>query len=474
MGSSVISQAVSFGFGITLARLLMPDDFGLVAMAMVFTGLAGLMSDVGLGAALIQKKNATEAHFSSVFWLNIILGFSLGVILFFSSSWISAFYERSEVENICKVLSIGFIIGALAMVPGTIFRKELKFKYIALIDLVSMVAAGIIAITMAVNGFGYWSLVVLKLSQVVITTALLFGFSKWRPKSGISINATKELLGFSVSVFGTSLLQYATRNIDKLLIGKMLGGQVLGVYDKAHAMMLFPLHNISHVISSIMFPSMSLVQSDIVRVKGIYLRATRSIALITFPMMMGLFVVADSFVLGVLGTHWAELIPVLRILCVAGLVSSIVTVTGTLYQSQGAALLQFRVNLVTQPIRMLGVIVGIQWGVLGVAVGYTVALLINSLITLTIAGRLVELRLSTLLLSLAPILLPATIMALLVSTIRPVLGLDNDLLVFLTQVVAGAIIYWGSVILIGLKAYEDVACVLREEYASWREGKKFD
>ncbi len=469
LGSNVISQAISFCFGIALARFLMPDDFGLIAMVMVFTGLASLLSDVGLGAALIQKKDANKLHFNSVFWLNISFGCSLFVLLFLSSTWISVFYGRVEVGYICRALSITFIISALALVPRTIFMKGLQFKYIALAELVSMIVSGVIAVFMAVNDFGYWSLVTLKLSQVLVSTMLIWSFSAWRPTPCFSWHAIRELFGFSASIFGTNFLQYVTTNIDKLLLGRMLGGDVLGVYDKAQSMMLFPLRNISHVMGSVMFPSMSLVQTDTVRVKKIYLRSTQSIALLTFPMMTGLFVVADSFVLGVLGPHWTEIIPVLRIFCIAGVATSIVTVTGSLYQSQGAALLQFRVNMFTQPMRIIGVIIGIYWGVIGVATGYTVALVINSLITLTIATRLVNLRLATLILSLIPILLMSLVMAFMISAIQPVLNLESHLILFFVQIVIGVIIYWGGVVIVGLKAYEDVVNVLHEEYVSWRQ-----
>jgi O-antigen/teichoic acid export membrane protein len=474
LGTRVISQVVSFGFGIALARLLVPDDFGLVAMVMAFAGMAGLLSDVGLGAALVQKKNVNNEHFSSVFWLNLILGASLGLALYLSSPWISFFYERSEVESICKVLSFSFFIGAFAMVPRTIFVKELQFKYIALSDLVSMVVAGVIAITMAINGFGYWSLIAFKMFEAAISAALIWCFSSWRPNSGINRHAINELLRFSLNVFGTSLLQYFTKKIDHLLIGKLLGGQVLGTYDKAHSMMLFPLQNISHVIGSVMFPSMSKVQTDIARVRDIYLRSTRSIALFTFPMMAGVFIVSDSFVLGVLGPQWAGIIPILKILCVAGLVMSVVTVTGAIYTSLGRAALQFRVNLLVQPIRIVGVIIGINWGVMGVATGYTVALIINSIITLTVAGHLIDLKLSTFLISLAPTFLTTMIMAVLLTFISNLMALESHLFLFLVQTLTGMIIYWSMVTMLKLKAYEDVASVLRQEYVKWRQEKILD
>lgn len=468
----VISQVISFLFGIALARLLVPDDFGLIAMALVFTGLASLLAEIGLGSALVQKKDIREEHFSSVFWINILLGCALGSMLFFVSPWLSIFYERPEVEGICKLLSISFPIGALAIVPRNILVKRLLFKSIAFIDLFALIASGVIAIALAVKGYGYWCLVIQRLSQIVFLTMFTWVVSDWRPKKWVSSESLRELLGFSSSVLGTQLMQYATRHLDKLLLGKVLGGTVLGIYDKAYSMMMFPLLNVSQVIGKVMFPSLSLIQSDKDRVRGIYLRTIRTISLLTFPMMAGLFVVADSFVLGVLGAHWVELIPVLRIFCIAGLAASIVTVTGALYLSQGAAGLQFRVNMITQPIRVVGVVAGLPWGGIGVAIGFTASLLVVSLITLTVAGRLVQLRITTIFRSLYPTLVSSLVMAVPVWYIRPFLKWENELLVFLVQAAAGVIIYWGSVSATKIRAYQDVTGVLQDEFVSWRQETK--
>lgn len=466
LGSRVISQAISFAFGVVLARLLMPDDYGLIAMVVAFSALGGLLSDVGLGSALVQKKNTTEAHFSSVFWLNIIIGCLLGGGFYFASSLLSDFYARPEVENICKVTSIAFVIGSIAMVPRIKFTKELFFKYIAFSDLISMIVSGVIAIAMAANGFGYWSLVALRLSQVTISTAIIYTACGWRPKTWIDWSAIKELYAFGFSVFGTGIIQHIGKSIDKIMLGKFIGGEQLGLYDKAHSMMLFPLQNISHVIGSVMFPALSIIQSDIERVRSIYLRCISAISLITFPVMTGLFVVAEPFVIGVLGSHWSGLVPVLRIFCVAGALQSILTVTGSIYKSQGAVALQFKLNLIMQPLQILGVIAGLPWGIIGVAIGYTVAQFINGVLTLTIAGRLIGLKLGALLSSLLPTLLSSIVMAIFVSAIRPVFEIENDLFLLLVQIMAGVAIYWCIVAMMQLKAYKDITGVIGAEFLS--------
>jgi PST family polysaccharide transporter len=471
-GSKVVSQMISFGFGIALARLLVPDDFGLIAMVFVFTNMASLLSDVGLGSALIQKKNASEEHYSSVFWLNICMGCLLALLLFFISGLLSVFYERPEIQDICKALSVSYILGAIGLVQRIRFQKELLFKYNSIADLVAMVVSGAIAITLAAYGFGYWALVVHTLAQQIISTMIIWVVSDWRPKAKINISAIKELFGFSASVLGTRALQYTTNNIDKLLLGKFLGGQIVGLYDKAQSMMLFPLQNVSQVVGGVMFPSLSLIQMDKQRVKNVYLRSIRAIALLTFPMMTGMFVVADSFVLGLLGAKWIEIVPVLQVFCVAGIVTSIVRVTGSLYLSQGAASLQLRVNLFTQPLRIVGVVFGLQWGLMGVAIAFVLTTYINSFITLTIAGRLVNLSVIDFVRTLSPVLVPAIAMAVTIWAIRPVIGIENELVVFIIQIFSGILLYWGFIFIFKLKAYEDVSNVLLGEIRTWKNNGK--
>ncbi len=466
LSSQLITQVVSFVIGIVLVRLLLPDDFGLIAMIMVFYGLAGILLEVGLGQALIQKKDVKEEHFSSVFWLNFLIGCILGGILFLASGWLSDFYGRAELEDIFKILSINFPIASLVMVHSARFAKELKFQYLQLSEMLAMVVSGIVAIVLATYGYGYWSLVVQRLSQQIVLTTMIWSLSSWSPKFKISFEALKELFIFSSSVFFTQLLRYSYTSMDRLLLGKFMGGSVLGLYDKAYSLMLFPLRNVSSVIGKVMFPALSLIQSDRVRTKKVYLRSIRAIALITYPMMAGLFVVADSFVPSILGEHWVEIIPLLRIFCVAGFISSILTVTGSLYLSQGAAARQFRVSLINTPIRIIGIIAGLPWGGMGVATGFTCSLFISSLITLTVALRLIDLNIFSLVRAIAPILPPTLLMAVSIWGIGLGLTIENKLLLFLLQVVVGVVVYWGLVALMKVEAYTDVTGIIREKFSS--------
>jgi O-antigen/teichoic acid export membrane protein len=464
LASNGVSQFLSFFIGIFLARLLTPDDFGLVAMTVVFTAFASLFSNIGLDQALIQKQDIKERHINSVFWLNLLIAIFMAAIMFAAAPNIADFYGREQVESICKAYSITYVIGAFAVIPRIQLIKNLNFKIISSAELIAMIVSGIIAITCAMNGFSYWALVIHRITQQLIISFILIFYVKWRPSAIFSSAALKEIMGFSLSIFGTKLLKITTQNIDNLLIGKFLGGELLGSYDKSRSIMLTPIKNISQVIGNIMFPSLSLINADKPRVKAIYLRIIRSISIITFPMMVGMIVVSESFVLGVLGEQWEEIVPLVKVFCFLGIFSSILTVTGTIFQSQGAAGLQFRTNLLTQPIRIACVIIGLNWGVMGVALGFALSGIFNSLIVITVAGKLIDLKPSTFLQALAPTLAPTLIMGVSVWYIGEILRLDSELLTLSIQVLSGAIIYLSSLALLKIEAYQDMRNVFEQHF----------
>lgn len=464
-GGRVFSQAISLCFGIVLARLLTPDDFGLIAMVAVFTGFAGLLADVGLGSALVQKKSASDVHFSTVFWTNIGLGATLTSVLFWLAGPVSRFYGREELVLVVQILSLQFMVGALAMVQRQKLVKALRFKLLSMSDLVGMIIGGLIAIAMAMKGFGYWALVAHSMSQRIVATGIVWLGSRWMPSMVFSASALRELVGFSLYVFATRSLQHFAGSVDKLLAGKLFGGGSVGLLDKAQSMMLFPLQNVSHVVGSVMFPALSMVQEDRQRVKDVYLRCTRSIALLTFPMMAGIYAVSDNFVIGVLGDQWREMVPILRVLCFAGIATSIVTVTGSVYLSQGASKSQFMVNLLTRPLAIIGVLAGIPWGLIGIAIGATVATWINSLITLTVAGRLIGLPLLELMGSLVRTLIAAIIMAIIVYSLGRWWLELSPALEFVAQIGVGGIVYLVVAWLLRLPALLEVFELVKSRYS---------
>lgn len=452
-GGKLFSQALSIVMGIVLARLLSPEAYGVIAMVLVFTGFAALLADVGLGSALVQRQDLTTIHFNSVYWTNIGLGCFLAATLFFSSGSIASFYGNENVESIVQVLSLSFVIGAIALVHRQILVKSMKFKYLAIADFTGMAAGGGGAIILALNGFGLWSLVFQQIINQLFSYFVVTFVSNFKPKTQFEFHALKELIGFSSFVFFTRMLQHAANQGDKLITGKYLGAHSVGLIDKAQSMMVFPLQNVSHTIAGVMFPALSSLNGDLPKVRKVYLRCIGAISFVTFPMMAGMFAVSDAFILGILGSHWAELVPVFQIFCFAGIINSIATVSGAIYLSQGASKLQFKVNLVTRPLLILCVVAGIPWGVIGVSIGFVTAAWISGVYSMMKAWLLIDLSYKDVFRDVLSSLTLSLLMGMIVYILGGFLrGHFSSVEVFGMQSIAGVIIYASGSIMFRVKA----------------------
>lgn len=462
-GAQLVNQAARFAIAIILARLLTPEEFGLVGMVYIFTGFAALFGDMGLGAALIQRPQVDSHHLNAVFWLNVMAGGILTAIFLLGAPLVASFYDEPVLAAITKVVAFQFLLTPLSIVQAAQLKRRMDFRALAFVETGAAVLSGGIGIGMALGGFGVWSLVAQSLAATAVAVAWVWRLSPWRPRLSFRWTHLKDLLGFGTNLLGFNVFNYWVRSADDLLIGRVVGAGALGVYTRAYALMLLPLTQISAVIGRVMFPALSSIQREQSRVKSIYLRAIRSIALITFPMMVGLLVVADEFVLALLGPQWAAVIPILRLFSLVGLVQSIGTTVGWIYQSQGRTDLMFRWGMAVGVVLLGSFAVGIRWGAMGVATAYTVAsVLVLPYPLFAIPARLIDLSVREILLVLLPILACAMAMGLVVWLADVLMPPGSpDWMALLFQISLGAAVYGGLVHLLRLEAYEDLRSVIR-------------
>src|SRR5580700_375407 len=304
LASRVGGQAFQFAFGVVLARLLSPNEFGTIGMLLVFTGFAQALADCGLSAALIQIQVVTERDCSTVFWLQFAIALCLCGLLWVSAPAIAAFYALPAIEMPCRLMSGIFPLQALGYTHSSLLSKQFQFRALAIISVVSIATSGIAAVALAAYGFGIWALVWQSMVAALVTTALLWMRSHWRPSFLFDREAAVKLSRYGIYLLGHGSLNYWIRNGDNLLIGKFLGAHSLGIYARAYSIMLLPLNNIGAVLGQVMFPALSQVQHDIPRFRKSYLTATRVIALISFPIMIGIAVLAEPFIAVLYGEKW--------------------------------------------------------------------------------------------------------------------------------------------------------------------------
>jgi len=463
--SQVVRQVITLAISVFLARLLSPKEFGLIGMVTVFTGFANIFTEMGLGSALIQKADLEPRHLNAVFWSNVAVGFGLTLIAVTGARFVADFYNSPALRSLTMVIGLNFFLGSLNVVQNALLHKQMEFRRIAIIENVAVFTSGFLAIGLALAGTGVWSLVAQSLLLTLISVLMMWQHSKWRPVFSIDWKSLKELLGYSLNLLGFNILNYWVRNLDKVLIGRFVGSSALGVYARAYSLMLLPINEVTSVLTRVMFPALSTIQGDIEKVKSIYLRSTKILSLVTFPIMVGLLVVARPFVLTVFGEKWVEVIPILKVLCLLGLGQSIATTVGWIYTSQGRTDLMFRWGAFAGLVYWIAIIIGLHWGVLGVAWAYTLSCyIILWYPSWAIPGRLINLSFTEMMKNLSSAFFCAVAMGFAILLIGFLLPPNWPQWVFLfVKVIFGFIIYWSLIHIFGLEAYQEIRKLLIEQ-----------
>ena len=447
-----------------LAQKIGPELYGLIGMILVISNFAMVVLEAGFTSALIQIKVLEERHSSSVFWVNVVLGLTLGIAFAVGSPLIAAFYGRPVLVPLTIYLSTIFVIASLNMVQRALLTRDLNLRAIALAEIISTTVAGVVAIIMAWNGHGVWSIATQSVVAAASMTILFWWFSNWRPKLMFELSAVLELTRFSTNFLATQSLNYWVRNLDKILIGKFLGDWMLGLYGRSYQLMLLPVRNLSTSISRVLFPSFSQIQVEHQRIAKIFLQSCRVISLLSFPTMLGICAIAYHMVSVILGDKWMEMVPVLRILCFVGAIQSVSFLIGSLYLSQGRTDLQFRVTLGLRIVSMIAIVIGLQWGITGVASCYLAAVVINQFPNFYFAGGLVGLRFVDYVRNLIPTMLAALVMFAAVFSCACTLdGVLENWILLMIEIPLGVIVYGLTLVLFKVKAFGELTTIAREK-----------
>ncbi len=392
-GAKIAQQALQFGLSIVLMRLLGPESFGLIAMVLVFSGFAAVFSEMGVGSALVQRQTITDAHWSTAFWFTVALGILLSGLFALAAPLVARFYGEPVLMPLTAWIAASFTLSTPGIVPRARLQRSMRFDRIAKIDIVALLVSGVVAATAAWRGAGVWSLVAQHLTVAAVTSVLLLATVKWRPGRVWSGPALRDLAGYGAGLTGFAVINYWARSADNLLIGRFLGTATLGLYSRAYFLMLMPLKQIIGVLTPVMFPALASIQSNRDRVRRAYLRAMRLITFIAFPLMLGLAVVAEPFVLGLFGAGWREVIPLIRILAFVGITQTLCNPVGWIYTSQGRTDWLFWWGVGGAGALIAAILVGIAIGTVeAVAWAYLAGNVLITVPCLAIPGKLIDMR----------------------------------------------------------------------------------
>lgn len=390
-GGRIIIQLISIA---TLSRLLPPTDFGLLAMATIVINFATLVRDMGTSAAVIQREQLSSELLDTVLWFNIVLGIGLAIAISIIAVPVSLFFKEPRLTGVLIALTISFPLTCSGAVHQALLERSMRFRKLARIELSSAGTALLISVVAARYGMGVYSLVLNTLTLAVMITVQLWWASPWRPTLRWSGAELKSLWKFSANLVGFQTVNYFTRNIDTILIGRFLGALQLGWYNTAYRIMLFPINNLSGVIARVLFPVLSRQQDDLTAFGALYLRAISGIALITAPLMAGIWALRLPLVETVLGARWLPVADVIAWLAPVGMLQSIVTTVGLIFMSTGNTQVMMRFSIVVVCVTFVSITIGLQWGYVGVATAYAVQNLCLFYPTYLLALRFVKLRFS--------------------------------------------------------------------------------
>ena len=373
---TMIAQAMKFflqmGSTIVLARLLTPQDFGLIAMVTAVTGFVMMFKDMGLSMATVQKDEINHGQISTLFWINVIL--SLGVMLITAAlaPAIAWFYGESRLTWITLALASAFIFGGLTVQHQALLRRQMRFRILAAVEIGSISSGILAAIIAASFGAGYWSLVIMQLATAITGAIVVWIACGWRPSRPVRRSGVREMLAFGGNLTGFSVMNYFARNADNLLIGKFLGPGSLGFYSKAYGLLLLPLRQIKGPITAVAIPALSRLQNDPEKYRRYYYRAISTIAFINMPLVAMLAALSDEIIRIVLGNQWTDAAIIFKVLAFAAFTQPVVSTTGWVFTSLGQTKRMMHWGLISVPVIVLSFIVGLPWGAVGVAASYTV------------------------------------------------------------------------------------------------------
>lgn len=355
-----------------LARILSPKDFGLLALAGVCVGFFDLFYDYGFGSAIIQKKDLEEKDIRTAFSFSCVVGISLFFLTLFLSKPISIFFDEPQIRPIIRVLSVSFLLKPLTGIQNVLLQKQMQFHALAIARIAGVISYVIISLTMALKGFGVWSIVFGLLADQGIKIPVLYYYSRWPYHPGYSKETLKDFFHYGIYLFLFRIIDYASMQLDKIIIGRGLGSNMLGYYSMANNMSKKLFHLLGIPLGKVLFPAFSSIQKDNQRLRDGIIEVYNYVAIIVFPLSMGLSAIAPELVHIFLGPKWGQSVILLQILAIAGGPMVIGGLIGAPFLAKGRTDIHFKLGLFNSVVRITSILIGSFWGAVGIAMGLCV------------------------------------------------------------------------------------------------------
>lgn len=447
------SQGTQFLFGIILTRILLPEDYGMVGLVLIFIAVGQTLVDAGFSSALIWKKNTTQTDYSSVYYFNIGVSLIIYIFFFFLAPLIARFYEKPELITLIRVICLNFIILSFGVIQQTILYKNFDIKTLAKVNFIGSLLGGILSVILALKGFGVWAIVVQILSKNIISTVLLWIFNSWRPIWVFSMGSIKSLFNYGSKIMIAGLLYSIFQNLYFVIIGKIFPIVTLGYYTRAVQLSEFPVTTVSSIFQRITFPVFSILQDETERLKNAVRKSLRTIVFILYPVMFGLMASSDIFIELMFSAKWLPASIFFKLLCILGLLYPFLVINDEVLKAKGRSGLLLKLQIISKVIIVINFVITYRWGISAIIIGQIVSVFITFSINAWITGRLITYSQLQQLRDTFPYLLISLIMGVLISFIP---GLIPD------KILALSLMVFSGIVLYGILAYVSKMAELRE------------
>jgi O-antigen/teichoic acid export membrane protein len=374
----IIAQGVNFAFRLgslmVLARFLGPRDFGLVGMVTAFTGVLGLFRDFGLSTASVQRAHVTEEQISTLFWINALVGVLLAVLVSALAPVIASFYHEPRLVWVAVVLATGFLFNAVGVQHSAILQRELRFTALAVISTVALVVSTVVAICLAELGYSYWALVAMTVTLPLINTIGCWITTEWIPGAPRRRVGIRSMMRFGGTITLNGLVVYVAYNLEKVLLGRFWGADAIGIYGRAYQLINIPTDNMNSAVGEVAFSALSRVQDDPSRLRSYFLKGYSLVIGVTLPITLACALFSNDLIFVLLGPKWMGAAAIFRLLAPTILIFAMINPLGWLLLSLGLVGRSLKIALVIAPLVITGYVVGLPYGVKGVALGYSLAM----------------------------------------------------------------------------------------------------
>lgn len=452
------AMVITFVSNIVLARLLTPEDFGCIGMLQIFIAISEILVLGGFGMALIQKKDASHRDYSTVFYWNLVSSVLLYLILFISAPFIASFYRMPLLCDVLRIQSLAIIIYAFSVVQSSQLQKSIKFKELSIRSVISAIAGTSVAVIMAFQGYGIWSLVASTLVTSLVSVLLLWKLSDWRPTWEFDKQSFKDLFAFGGLMALSSLMEKVYSNIQGLLIGRLYSPALMGYYSQAHKLEQIPTSVLSQVVNQVTFPVFSKLQDDRSKLINGLRKNLIAITYINFPLSMLMIGVATDLILLLYGSKWLPAVPYFQILCLSGMVYTMNTTNANVVKALGNSKLYFWTKMIKRTIGIILISVGAYIGMMGLLVAVAANSYIDLIINTYINKRLINYGITKQFKDIGGSFICSAISLAIIITIPLLVDLNNTVMMFLQIIVFISSYLALSAILqlSGYKIYEEI------------------